>query len=88
MTCPLKGYHHQTTQNKARETVIEVTDPFSSEKRKQAGFILKFSTNTTALRFGPNLMGADTLDILGELGYDHATIDWLKEAGVIALPKL
>ncbi len=71
---------------KAREMVIEVTDPFSGEKRKQTGFVFKLSNNPATLRFGPNLMGAETLDILHELGYDQASISRLKEANVIDLP--
>ena len=70
----------------AREMVIEVTNPFSSEKMKQVGFTYKFSNNPATLRFGPNLMGAETLDILSDLGYNQASIDQFKEANIVGLP--
>ncbi|MFC1885925.1 CoA transferase, partial [Thermodesulfobacteriota bacterium] len=73
--------------NKARDMVIEVTDPFTGDPVKQVGFVLKFSVNPASLRFGPNLMGAETFDIMRELGYDKRSIQRLKETKVIAIPK-
>jgi len=53
---------------------------------KQVGFVLKFSENPGSLRFGPNLMSAETMDIIRQLGYDEDSIERFKQARVIALP--
>lgn len=71
---------------RAREMVIEVTNPLTGAIQAEPGFALKFSRTPAALRHGPTLMGADTVSILRELGYGGEQIAALRESGAIGEP--
>ena len=69
--------------NRARETVLEVTNPVTGEKAYEPGFALKFSKTPATLRYGPTKIGAETEEILKELGYSETEISKLRSLGVI-----
>lgn len=70
-------------QLKAREMVLEFTDPLTGEPTYEAGFPLKFSRTPGALRRGPTVMGADGDEILAGLGYSPEQITALRTSGAI-----
>ena len=51
---------------------------------KTPGFPIRFSKTPSKVERGAPLAGEHTRDVLGEAGYDEATIDRLEKAGVIA----
>ena len=70
-------------QNRARDMVLEITNPRTGQRIYQPGFVLKFSQTPAALRYNPTLMGSETEEILRELDYSQNEISILRDRGVI-----
>ena len=71
-------------QVKAREMVLETTDPVTQRTRYEAGYALKFAGTPGGPKRPPVLFGQDTDDVLTELGYSSAEILTLRKAGIAA----
>lgn len=69
-------------QTQAQEMVIAVDHPGHGEVR-MTGFPVKFSETPCRIRHPAPELGADTDDVLGELGYDPATIAGMRERGIV-----
>ncbi|MBW2270160.1 MAG: CoA transferase [Deltaproteobacteria bacterium] len=65
-----------------RQWVVKYPHPML-EELGQVGLSLSLSDTPSRVQGRPLLVGEDTRDILGELGYDAAAIDALFEAGVV-----
>jgi len=68
---------------RAREMVLEARDPVTGEQTFMPGFALKMSETPAKLWRGPSLMGADTEDVLREIGYGQQEIARLRQTGAI-----
>jgi crotonobetainyl-CoA:carnitine CoA-transferase CaiB-like acyl-CoA transferase len=66
----------------ARQMIAEVEHPTIGTTRV-IGSPLKLSATPASVRTAPPVLGQHTASILGELGYDQASVDQLKAAGVI-----
>jgi crotonobetainyl-CoA:carnitine CoA-transferase CaiB-like acyl-CoA transferase len=70
-------------QVKARETIVEVPDPVLGNVRVQ-NVVPRFARRQGRIRWlGKNKIGADTHQVLTELGYSAREIDALDQKGVI-----
>ena len=65
-----------------RRMVLELDGP-AGEKVRQAGISIKLSETPGSVRSLGSMPGADTRDILLELGYSGSDIDKLREEGAI-----
>jgi len=72
----------ETPQARAREMAITVEHPLLGPIR-QAGLPFKLSATPASIRTAPPLLGEQTDEILGGLGYGPAEIDALRGSGVV-----
>ena len=68
-------------QIQARELVVDVPD--GDTTRRQAGFPVKFSGFTPEYRFAGADIGAHTLEILEQAGYDKDEAEGLVNSGAV-----
>lgn len=54
----------------------------------EAGFAFKFAGHPATLRRQPTVLGAETVEILCDLGYEAARSKELEDAGAIARPEM
>ena len=85
---PVYGYRElvEDEQVKHNGTFVEYDHPTEGHV-KTPGFPIKFSKTPSTVDRGAPLAGEHTREVLGEAGYDAATIDRLEKAGVIAAAK-
>ena len=85
---PVYGYEElvEDEQIKHNGTFVEYDHPTEGHV-KTPGFPIKFSKTPSTVDRGAPLAGEHTREVLGEAGYDAATIDRLEKAGVIAAAK-
>ena len=85
---PVYGYKElvEDEQIKHNGTFVEYDHPTEGHV-KTPGFPIKFSKTPSTVDRGAPLAGEHTREVLGEAGYDAATIDRLEKAGVIAAAK-
>ena len=67
---------------KARKMLLQVTSPTTGSTALEPGFAYKFSQTPASLRWGPQALGADTDDILADLGFAPPDIVKMRESGV------
>ena len=86
---PVYGYKElvEDVQVKHNGTFVEYEHP-TEGKVKTPGFPIKFSKTPSKVERGAPMAGQHTREVLGEAGYDEATIDRLEKAGVIAIGHL
>ena len=86
---PVYGYKElvEDVQVKHNGTFVEYEHP-TEGKVKTPGFPIRFSKTPSKVERGAPIAGQHTREVLGEAGYDEATIDRLEKAGVIAVGHL
>jgi crotonobetainyl-CoA:carnitine CoA-transferase CaiB-like acyl-CoA transferase len=85
---PVYGYRElvDDPQVKHNGSFVEYDHP-TEGRVKTPGFPIKFSKTPSEVARGAPLAGEHTREVLGEAGFDAATIDRLEKAGVIATTK-
>ena len=85
---PVYGYQDllDDPQVKHNGAFVEYDHP-TEGRVKTPGFPIKFSKTPSGVARGAPLAGEHTREVLGEAGYDAATLDRLEKAGVIATAK-
>ncbi len=86
---PVYGYQDlvDDPQIKHNGTFVEYDHP-TEGRVKTPGFPIRFSKTPSRVERGAPLAGEHTREVLGEAGYDAATIDRLEKDGVVAVGKL
>jgi crotonobetainyl-CoA:carnitine CoA-transferase CaiB-like acyl-CoA transferase len=86
---PVYGYRDLVNDPQVAHNGAFVEYDHPTEGRvKTPGFPIKFSKTPSRVDRGAPLAGEHTREVLGEAGYDAATIDRLERAGVIATAKV
>jgi len=85
---PVYGYRElvEDPQVKHNGAFVEYDHP-TEGRVMTPGFAIKFSKTPSKVERGAPLAGEHTREVLGEAGYDKATIDELEKAGAIATAK-
>ncbi|MDR3490155.1 MAG: CoA transferase [Bradyrhizobium sp.] len=86
---PVYGYQElvDDPQIKHNGTFVEYDHP-TEGRVKTPGFPIKFSRTPSKVERGAPLAGEHTREVLGEAGYDAATIDRLEKDGIVAIGRL
>jgi crotonobetainyl-CoA:carnitine CoA-transferase CaiB-like acyl-CoA transferase len=86
---PVYGYQDlvDDPQIKHNGTFVEYDHP-TEGRVKTPGFPIRFSKTPSRVERGAPLAGEHTREVLGEAGYDAATIDRLEKDGIVAVGRL